>query len=176
MQRTRTIRSFVRFTAFYFIILLMGWGCSAGDDVGAIREVIETAVESAEKHEIGEIIDFTTEDFLALPGELNRKATAGILWRTFRYYGEMKIVHPQPGVELESENDKATAHFPFMIVKKEHAFTRLKDLYEDPGGWIKAVGESADLYRLKLELTREGGDWLVRRATLERFKGTGFSK
>jgi hypothetical protein len=144
--------------------------------VSAIRGLIAKAVESAEKHEIGEIIDLTTEDFQAIPGKLNRKATAGVLWRTFRHYGDMKIVYPQPGVDLEPEGGKAKASFPFMIVKKEHAFTDLEKLREDPVRWIEAVGESADLYRLGLQLTREGGDWLVGKATLERFKGIGFRK
>ena len=72
MQRFLPVRSLIPLTGFCFIILIAWWGCSAGDDVSAIRGLIERAVESAEKHEIGEIIDLTTEDFQALPGKLNR--------------------------------------------------------------------------------------------------------
>ncbi|MFC1823994.1 hypothetical protein ACFL9T_14885 [Thermodesulfobacteriota bacterium] len=176
MLLIRSARSLITITGLVVFFVIAGWGCSAEDDVSAIRGLIETAVESAEIHEIGEIIDLTSDDFQALPGNLNRKATAGVLWRTFRHYGDFKIIHPQPGVDLEPESDKAKASFPFLIVKKEHAFTELEKLYKDPKGWIEAVGESADLYRIELQLTGEGGDWLVRKATLERFRGVGFKK
>jgi len=37
------------------------------------------------------------------------------------------------------------------------------------------VGETADLYRLKLELLKNNEDWLVRSVLLEPFRGVGFS-
>ena len=43
-----------------------------------------------------------------------------------------------------------------------------------PRGWLEEVGETADLYRLKLELLKNNGDWLVRSALLEPFRGVGF--
>ena len=44
----------------------------------------------------------------------------------------------------------------------------------DPKGWVEKVGEGADLYRFRLKVAKVGGNWLVRRAYLERFTGVGF--
>ena len=52
----------------------------------------------------------------------------------------------------------------------------MKDLYDDPGGWLDEVGENADLYRLTLDLMKKEGDWLTVQAHLEPFKGYGFGK
>jgi len=38
------------------------------------------------------------------------------------------------------------------------------------------VGESGDLYRFKLKMVKVKGNWLVKRAYLEKFTGMGFSK
>ncbi len=61
-------------------------------------------------------------------------------------------------------------------MKKETTLPKLKELYEDPQRWLETVGENADLYRLKLELVRDGGDWLVKEALLERFTGVSFAE
>jgi len=59
-------------------------------------------------------------------------------------------------------------------VKKERSLPKLEALYNDPQGWLDEVGENADLYRLKLDLIKNGGDWLVNEVHLERFTGLGF--
>jgi hypothetical protein len=38
------------------------------------------------------------------------------------------------------------------------------------------VGENADLYRLELEFVKKKGDWVVRQAHLEPFKGYKFGE
>jgi hypothetical protein len=41
---------------------------------------------------------------------------------------------------------------------------------------VEKAGEIADLYRFKLKVAKVDGNWLVKRASLERFTGMGFSK
>jgi hypothetical protein len=84
-------------------------------------------------------------------------------------------MYPEPSVDLEESGREASAKVYFMIVKKERSIPELKDLYKDPRGWLEEVGETADLYRLKLELLKNNGDWLVRSVLLEPFRGVGFS-
>ena len=84
-------------------------------------------------------------------------------------------MYPEPSVDLEESGREASAKVYFMIVKKERSIPKLKDLYKDPRGWLEEVGETADLYRLKLELLKKNGDWLVKSALLEPFRGVGFS-
>jgi hypothetical protein len=137
--------------------------------------LIRKGVNYAEKHEIDGILKLATEDLKVLPAEVDRKEVKRILWLAFRQYGDMKISYPQPGVEIAKDGNHASARFPFLIVKKDQSLPDLNDLVNDPQKWVEQVGEKADLYRLKLRLTKTGGEWLVDQAHLERFTGLGFS-
>jgi len=148
--------------------------CAERDDVCAIRALIKQGAELAEKHDIGGILDLASEDLKALPGPLDRRQVRGILWRAFKYYGALNVIYPRPAVDVGKDSGHALARFPFLIVKKEHSLPKLESLYDDPQGWLDKVGENADLYRLKLDLIKNGGSWLVNEVHLERFTGLGF--
>jgi len=150
--------------------------CSSKDEETAIRELVKKGATLGEEQDIKGLMNLTTEDFLALPGDLGRQETKRILFVAFRHYHDFKILYPRPNVELKPDKRSASAVFPFLIVKKETTLPKLKELYEDPQRWLEAVGENADLYRLKLEWIKQNGDWLVRQARLERFTGTSFSE
>lgn len=149
--------------------------CSAGDDWTAIHELLKEGVQRAEDQDLGGILHLTTEDFLALPGKLDRRETRRILWMAFQHYGPFKVLHPKPSVEMNSSTQSASALFPFLLVRKDASFPNLRAWIEDPQRWLEEVGENADLYRIRLELIREGNEWRVRRALLERFTGVAFS-
>ena len=83
-------------------LILASAFCSPKDDERALRELVEKAARFAERHDIGGIMDLTTEDFQAQPGDLDRRGSKRILFMTFRHYGELKVFHPQPSVDLES--------------------------------------------------------------------------
>jgi len=150
--------------------------CSSKDEETAIRELVKKGATLGEEQDIKGLMNLTTEDFLALPGDLGRQETRRILFVAFRHYQDFKILYPRPNVELKPDKGSASAVFPFLIVKKETTLPKLKELYEDPQRWLETVGENADLYRLKLEWVKQNGDWLVRQARLERFTGRSFSE
>ena len=149
--------------------------CSSKDEETAIRELVKKGSTLGEEQDIKGLMNLTTEDFLALPGDLGRQETRRILFLAFRHYQDFKILYPRPNVDLKPDKRSASAVFPFLIVKKETILPKLKELYEDPQRWLETVGENADLYRLKLECLKQNGDWLVRQARLERFTGRSFS-
>ena len=156
---------------------MSGWvSCSSKDEETAIRELVKKGATLGEERDIRGLMNLTTEDFLALPGDLGNQETRRILFLAFRHYGELKILYPRPNVDLKPDKRSASAVFPFLIVKKETTLPKLKELYEDPQRWLETVGENADLYRLKLEWVKQNGDWLVRQARLERFTGRSFSE
>jgi hypothetical protein len=157
-------------------LLFLGVSCSKGDDAEAIRKLIDKGVALGEKHDIEELMKLATEDFIALPGDLDRRSTRAILWRAFNYYGALKIVHPWPSVEVEPNGKRASAGLPFLILREDRSFPKLKDFSHDPKRWLEEVGENADLYRLDMELAKENGRWLVRRAVLKRFTGWSFQE
>jgi hypothetical protein len=167
--------SLSRLAVIGVILLLFSPSCSKEDEAEKIRSLIKEGAELAEKQDISGLIKFTTEDFTAQPGNQGSREVRRILWLAFNYYGNFRIMYPEPSVDLGPEGRDGSARVYFLIVKKEQSAPKVKDLYKDPKGWIEEVGESADLYRLSLELLKENGDWLVKRALLEPFRGTGFS-
>ena len=158
------------------VLILASAFCSPKDDERVLRELVKKAARFAEQHDIGGIMDLTTEDFQAQPGNLDRRGAKSILFMTFRHYGELKVFHPQPGVDLESGDDGPSVSFTFLIIKKDQTLPELKELYNDPKDWVEKAGEIADLYSFKLKVEKVDGNWLVKRAYLERFTGMGFSK
>jgi hypothetical protein len=164
-----------RLLALGVILLLFFPSCSKEDEAEKIRSLIKEGAEFAEKHDISGLIKFTTEDFIAQPGKHGSREVRRILWFAFNHYGNFSIMYPEPSVDLGPEGRDGSARIYFLIVKKDQSAPKVKDLYKDPQGWIKEVGESADLYRLSLDLLKENGDWLVKGALLEPFRGTGFS-
>jgi hypothetical protein len=156
--------------------LILPLSCGKGDDVQAIRELIDKGAALGEKHDIGGLMKLATEDFLALPGEVDRRSAKAILWRAFKYYGAFKILHPLTDVAVESDGKKASARLPFLIVREDVSFPNLKDLAQDPKRWLEEVGGNADLYSLDMELVKENGEWFVHRALLKRFTGRSFEE
>ena len=163
------------FVVLILIAVSLLESCSPKDEETAIRELVKKGATLAEEQDIRGLMNLATEDFVALPGDLRRQETRGILFMAFRHYQNFKILYPRPSVDLKPDKRSALAVFPFLIVKKETTLPKLKELYEDPQRWLETVGENADLYRLKLECVKQDGDWLVRQARLERFTGTSFS-
>ncbi len=156
--------------------LLFQASCTGGDEAGAVRRLIEKGARLAEKHDVGGLLELTTADFSADPGSRDLAETRSILWMAFRHYREFRILYPRPGIEIAEGGQAASATVYFLIVRKDRSYPELKDLSEDPAGWLEEVGENADLYRLTLDLTRTEGDWLTKRALLEPFRGAGFGE
>lgn len=171
------VRTRLTFFFLYFLVVLsfLALGaCSQEDDAEAIRTLIQRGAALAEQHDIGGILDLTSQEFRAQPGDLDRNGVKGVLWRAFRYYGDLRVLHPRPGVALSEDGRSASAGCPFLIVKKDVSLPGLQELYDDPHAWVKAAGEKADLYRMTLGLRKKGDEWLVEEARLERFTGVGF--
>jgi hypothetical protein len=148
--------------------------CIQDDDGEAIRALIQQGALLAEAHDMGGLLDLASEDFRAVPGDLDRNGVKGILWRAFQYYGNFNVLYPRPGVTVSEDGRNGSARCPFLIVKGDAALPKLRELYDDPQAWVKEAGEKADLYLMTLTLRKKGGDWLVQKAQLERFTGLGF--
>jgi hypothetical protein len=158
------------------LVCLSCISCGKGDDVSAIRALIEQGVESAEAHDIGGVLEPATSNLKVMPGNLDRREAKAALWRAFKHYGTMQILHPRPSIDVNEGKAEAFAALPFLILKREQPYPELDKLSEDPMAWLREVGEHADLYRLKMELVKEGSQWLVAVATFQRFTGLGFEE
>lgn len=165
------------------ILLLLGVAtffclaaCSENDDAALIRNLIKTGAALAEEHNINDLLQLTSEDFLAQGGKLNHRQVKQYLWLVFKRYGKFHVLYPVPAIELAENGRSAKVEFYFLIVKKEQSFPNLKKLYRDPQRWLEEVGENADPYRLNAKLKKNSGAWLVSTAKIETFRGFGFSE
>ena len=170
-MKHRFLHVFLFFSALALFIIPC---CGEKDDVSAIRSLIKKGAGHAEKHEMDGILKLASDDLRVLPCDVDRREVRRIRWLAFRHYGDLKVVYPRPGVEIEKDGNHASAQFPFLIVKRDQSFPKLNELVNDPQKWVQEVGESADLYRLKLRLSKSSGEWLVNQAQIERFTGLGF--
>lgn len=157
------------------MILSIIFSCSNEDETAKIRSLIKKAADLAEKHDLSGLLELASEDFMGQPGKHDSRGVKRILWFAFNHYGNFRIIYPEPSVVLGPQGRDGSARVYFLIVKKGQSAPKVKDLYKNPRGWIAEVGESADLYRLSLDLSKKDGDWLVKGALLEPFRGNGFS-
>ena len=162
----------IALTAFISLSL---FACGAKDDAAAIRKMIDQAETLAEDHQIGDLMDLTAKGFSASPGGHDDRSVRGILFVAFKHYGTFDIRYPRPTVRVEKEAATAEATIHFMIVSKDKPMPDLKKLYENPQEWLDKAGEKADLYRLKLDLIKQDGNWRVQKADLSTLKGMTFS-
>jgi hypothetical protein len=170
----RLRKKWARQAILWAILFVFVSSCSPKDEVAAIRELIKKGAQLAEDHDVGGIMELTTEDVVALPGQHNRLEIKRILWAALLHYGKLKVLYPEPSVRLTSNESVASSRVYLLIVKKDRNLPELKELYKDPRRWLEEVGENADLYQLNLQMLKKDGDWLVKQAHLEGFKGIGF--
>jgi hypothetical protein len=140
--------------------------CSESDDETMIKELIETGARLAEQKSIGDMMELTTEDFVAMPGQQDSRMVRRVLFAAFSHYQNFSIYYPRLKIEIAEDGVNAVVEFPFAVVRKEHTVPALADLYDDPQAWVEAFGETADLYHLKLLLRKQDGDWLAAQAVL----------
>jgi len=164
----------IRSTFVLMLLTAAMVGCGDKDQAQAVRAMIEKGAELAEQHAIGDLMALTVKDFTANPGNRSAAQVRGILFAAFRHYGDFDIRYPRPAVTLAEGATGAAAVIHFMFVRRDYDTPGLKELYDDPQRWLELASEKADLYQLKLDLTQDGGQWRVRQATLEGFKGWGF--
>jgi hypothetical protein len=140
--------------------------CSGTDDEAAIKELIKTGAELAEQKQIGDMIDLTTEDFVTTPGMKDRRMVRRILFAAFAHYKNFSILYPQLKIEIAEDGANAVVEFPFAILRKDRQPPALTELYGDPQGWAEKIGEQGDLFHIKMQLRKQGSEWLVAQATL----------
>lgn len=136
--------------------------------------MVAQGAAAAEAHDICAILNLATPDVRARPMDLDRQGIRAALWQSFNYYGPLKVLYPRPIVDVDDSANTASTVFPCLILKKEQPLPDLEDLRGNPAAWLDAIGETADLYRLRLQLTKQDGDWLADEVWLEQFDGVGF--
>jgi ketosteroid isomerase-like protein len=160
-----------------FILGLSCGLCSEeSSDEEQIRGVIKKAVELTEQKDLGELMELVTGDFMVMPRKMDRRQTKGMLLYVFQRYRDLSILHPRPNVSVEPGAPTGLASLVFLMLRGGDTRPDVEGLTDDLDLWVRKVGDYTRLYRLKLTFVKEDDEWLIQRAHLERFKGTGFSQ
>jgi len=114
------LRKALSICAILFPLLVLGCilSCSPGDETTAIREVIKQGATLGEEHDLSRLINLTSDDFVALPGNVDRRETRRILWLAFRHYGSFKVLYPLPSIDLKPDRRSASQVSPFLSFEK----------------------------------------------------------
>jgi hypothetical protein len=157
-------------------VFMVDWRscCSTGTDEDAIRALIDRATDLIERHQVGDLMELTTEGFTAQPRNKNRRETKRYLFLALQRYGNFTLLSPRAGVEIEPDGSTASATVYYLMVKGKKALPDLDGLVDQPDEWLREVGDVANLFRIQLYLVKVDGDWLIASAHYQRFKGTGF--
>ena len=131
-----------------------------GREIQLLVEDIEAALEQGSAKQL---LAQTTDDFVALPGRLGRRAVTRRMYVMFRLNGGVEALHPRPELEIESA-DAASLRVPFLIVTPGRSLPELDALYDDPDAWIERAAQLDDVAHAELSLVRRGERWLVQTA------------
>ena len=160
--------------------LIFGLSCGLcseeSTDEEQIRKIIKKAVELAEQKDLGGLMDLVTDDFVVMPKKMDRRQTKGMLLYIFQRYKDLSVLYPRPSVSVEPGATTGLASLVFLMLRGNDIRPDVEGLSDDLDQWVEKVGDYTRLYRLKLTFSKEDDDWLIRRAYLERFKGTGFGQ
>ncbi|MBW1809740.1 MAG: nuclear transport factor 2 family protein [Deltaproteobacteria bacterium] len=149
-------------------ILNCGSCCSSGSDEDAIRNLIDLASRLAEKHDISSILDLATQDFRVKPRGKTRQEIKRLMFWAFNRYGRFSLLSQLASVEV-NDQDKTAVYY--LLVRRGKAMPEVEHLVDDPEEWLIKVQGLANLFRVRLDLIKTGGDWKFQRAQVERFKG-----
>jgi len=148
--------------------------CSSSSDEEQIRQLIDSMVDLAEKHDIGGLEDLATDNLHVRPWGLGRSEFKRWLFIAFRRYGQFKLLFPRPSVELDEQQGTAFADIYFLMIGAQQKFPDLESLRDQPEEWLDRAMTGSRLFKLTLDLTRQDGDWKVSSAHFKRLKGLGF--
>lgn len=174
MKRCKHLGVWTGLAAFCALLGILLPACSQKGEANRILELIEEGASRAETRDLQGLIELTTEDFVALPGNHDRDQAKEILAAAFFHYRRFRIHYPEPSIQLSEDGGTARTRIHFLIVREERSYPGLDELYRDPQGWLERVGENADLYQLELDVVKETESWFVRAARLGSFKEVGF--
>ncbi len=136
-------------------------GCEGREEEQEILSTLEQTAKGLERGNAQELMKFTTKDFVARPGSLNRWSSTKELYLLFRQHGPFSVLYPIPEIELDETAQSASVSMPFIIVAVGVTSPALDDLAEDPETWAEYAGKHTEVHRLELSLIRKGDRWLA---------------
>jgi hypothetical protein len=144
-------------------VLLLVAGCQdEAVDRGA-ELLVEDAVQAVGDRDVRGLIELTTDDFIALPGRVDRATATRRLFLSFKLNGPVEVLHSRPEVDVDSPTS-ARVSCPFVVVRRGNSDPALDVLADDPAAWSEHAAELGEVVTADLSLVKHGETWLVQTA------------
>jgi hypothetical protein len=140
------------------------FGCETQEQEEEVNNVVSEGIKAFEQGDLAKLLKFTTRDFVAYPGKLDRKTIARRLYPTFRNQKNVSVLHPDPDIEIDPNEESALVDMPLIVVDRSDLGKQLDDLDNDLKKWISRSEQFAEVQHLELSMVKQGDRWLVRTA------------
>ncbi len=159
------------------ILAAVAWlaACTSRGQEARVRELIDEAVQMAQRGDAAGLMELTTPDFRVPRSGADRRQVRLRLRYALQRLRKGVIHYPRPGVGLDADELTAEVRLPFLVVRGDPP-EGLESHEQDEETWIESVADKARLMRITLQLRRDDDEWRVYAASLERFSGMGFKE
>lgn len=147
-------------------------GCKSDtSDEAQIRAVVSEAVEYAEAHNTSDLLDLTSNEFIANPGRRTRADVSRVLFVAFKRYGNFKVQHPRYSVSIDDSGREASATIPFLVVREGQDDGELEEITGDPRSWVDAATRAVgDPHTLAIRFVKLRDTWKVKSVEIKGLK------
>jgi hypothetical protein len=141
------------FTIGGLVALLAVAGCSVSTPEDEVRAVMEQVVDAAESQDVAALMEHVSDGY-ADGGGRDKAGLRGLVAFYLRQHGAVHVLYREQEVALSSP-DAARARAAVALAG------------QPIGSGIDLTKMQADLYRVRMELSRTGGDWRITSAEWE---------
>lgn len=142
---------------------LGSFGCESQEEQ-EVNATVSEGIETFERGDLTKLIKFTTRDFVAYPGKVDRKTLMRRLYLTVKSSREINVLHPAPEIELDAGEETARVDVPLIVAASKELEKELADVNEDQVKWIEKAEQYAEVKHLELSMVKQGDRWLVQTA------------
>jgi len=159
------------------ILAAVAWlaACTSKGQETRVRELIDEAVQMAQRGDAAGLMDLTSGDFRVPHTGADRRQVRLRLRYALQRFRKGVIHYHRPGVDLDADELQAEVRFAFLVVRGEPP-EGLGPRGQNQKDWMEAVADKARLMRITLQLRRDDDEWRVYAARVERFSGMGFEE
>jgi len=160
-MHSRFLKHSATLLACLFFLGCFSLGCEGREEEQEILSTLEQTVKGLEHGNAQDLMKYTTKDFIAHPGKLNRWSSTKELYLLSRQHGPFSVLYPIPEIDLHETAQGASLSMPFIIVAAGVTSPALDDLADNPEAWTDYAKKHTEVYRLELSLVKKGERWLA---------------
>lgn len=143
--------------------------CRRPPDEEQILRWLEQAIADCEHGRSRELSARLTSGFELGDRPLHQLQVRRLIQYALSHTQGRRFYYPRPQISISEDGDRAEVGFPFLLTGASGGRSE-----KDAAHWLLEIADKTHLLRVSLRLERDGENWLVRGARIERFTGLEF--